>query len=225
MASRWPARIRDRIRNVSVEGLRYRLVDAKGEVLGRLASKLSILLQGKDKPTYSPNVSNGDVVVVVNAGEITLTGRKMTQKMYYRHTGYVGNLVERTAREMMERNPTFVLKKAVERMLPDNKLRQDMMRKLRLFPGEQHTFHDVPLLPFHMPPRILKRAPEVYLGEDEEDQKYDWVPMNPEVYTRQKKIKDDSQAARDGLKARQDRAAAAALQMAAEMAAMALKKD
>ena len=92
------------IRNVVTEGLRYRLVDARGEVVGRLASRLSILLQGKDKPTYQPHKSEGDVVVV-NAAEVTLTGRKMDQKKYYRHTGYVGGLVERTAREMMNRSP------------------------------------------------------------------------------------------------------------------------
>jgi large subunit ribosomal protein L13 len=110
------------IRNVAVEGLRYRLVDARGEVVGRLASKLSLILQGKDKPTYKPWVANGDVVVVVNAAEVTLTGRKLENKKYYRHTGYVGNLVTRTAKEMMEREPTFVLRKAVERMLPKNKV-------------------------------------------------------------------------------------------------------
>ena len=124
------------IRNVVTEGLRYRLVDARGEVVGRLASRLSILLQGKDKPTYQPHKSEGDVVVVVNAAEVTLTGRKMDQKKYYRHTGYVGGLVERTAREMMNQEPTFVLRKAVERMLPKNKLRREMMQKLRCSPGE-----------------------------------------------------------------------------------------
>ena len=139
-----------RIRNVVTEGLRYRLVDARGEVVGRLASKLSILLQGKDKPTYQPHKSEGDVVVVVNAAEVTLSGRKMDQKKYYRHTGYVGGLVERTAREMMNQEPTFVLRKAVERMLPKNKLRREMMRKLRVFPGDKHAFEEHELSLIHI---------------------------------------------------------------------------
>jgi large subunit ribosomal protein L13 len=125
-----------RIKNVVTDGLRYRLADARGEVLGRFAACVSRVLQGKDKPTYEPHRAEGDVVVVTNAKDIVLTGRKLEDKKYYRHTGYVGNLVTRTAKEMMEREPTFLIRKAVERMLPKNKLRKDMMRKLRVFPGE-----------------------------------------------------------------------------------------
>ena len=194
-----------RIRNVVTDGLRYRLVDARGEVVGRLASKLSLLLQGKDKPTYEPHVSNGDVVVVVNAAEVTLTGRKLDNKKYYRHTGYAGNLVTRTAKEMMEREPTFVLRKAVERMLPNNKLRKDMMRKFRVFPGEEHPFTDVDLVPFEMPPRILrkKKVPNVHFPEG-------FQPMNPDQFELNKKLAAKSNAARDAFLARQVAAAAAA---------------
>ena len=131
-----------RIKNVVTDGLRYRLADARGEVLGRFAACVSRVLQGKDKPTYEPHRAEGDVVVVTNAKDIVLTGRKLEDKKYYRHTGYVGNLVTRTAKEMMEREPTFLIRKAVERMLPKNKLRKDMMRKLRVFPGETHAFDD-----------------------------------------------------------------------------------
>ena len=170
-----------RIRNVRTDGLRYRLVDARGEVVGRLASKLSLLLQGKDKPTYSPDRSDGDVVVVVNAADVTLTGRKLENKKYYRHTGYVGGLVTRTAGEMMRDEPCFVLRKAVERMLPKNQLRRDMLRKLRVFPGEAHAWsaetsdemsdasvadgaERVALVPFQMPPRVLRAAASESLG-------------------------------------------------------------
>ena len=146
-----------RIRNVPTDGLRYRLVDARGEVVGRLASKLSLLLQGKDKPTYSPDRSDGDVVVVVNAADVTLTGRKLENKKYYRHTGYVGGLVTRTAGEMMRDEPCFVLRKAVERMLPKNQLRRDMLRKLRVFPGEAHALVR-PRRPTRCPTRAWRTA-------------------------------------------------------------------
>ena len=192
-----------RIRDVATDGLRYRLVDARGEVVGRLASKLSILLQGKDKPTYTPNVSGGDVVVVVNAAEVTLTGRKMEDKKYHHHTGYPGGLKTRTAKEMMERQPTFVLRKAIERMLPKNKLRKDMLRKCRIFPGEDHPFTDVELVPYEMPPRILrpKKVPNTYVPEG-------FQPMNPGQHERNKRLADKSNAARDAWRARLDAAAA-----------------
>ena len=192
-----------KIRNAVTDGLRYRLVDARGEVVGRLASKLSLLLQGKDKPTYQPNRSDGDVVVVVNAAEVTLTGRKLENKKYYRHTGYVGNLVTRTAKEMMEREPTFVLRKAVERMLPKNTLRKDMMRKLRIFPGSEHAFQDVDLVPFEMPPRIIRRkkVPDVDMPEG-------FVPFNPERHELNKALAEKSDAARAALDAREAAATA-----------------
>lgn len=187
------------IRNVITEGLRYRLVDARGEVVGRLASRLSILLQGKDKPTYQPHKSEGDVVVVVNAAEVTLTGRKMDQKKYYRHTGYVGGLVERTAREMMNQEPTFVLRKAVERMLPKNKLRREMMRKLRVFPGERHAFEEHELVPFEMPPRAIrkKKTPIVDVPDG-------YQPMNPEQHRRDVALATKSNAAREAMRARSE---------------------
>ena len=193
-----------RIRNVVTEGLRYRLVDARGEVVGRLASKLSILLQGKDKPTYQPHKSEGDVVVVVNAAEVTLSGRKMDQKKYYRHTRYVGGLVERTAREMMSQEPTFVLRKAVERMLPKNKLRREMMRKLRVFPGDKHAFEEHELVPFEMPPRAIrkKKTPVVDVPEG-------FQPMNPERHRRNVELATKSNAAREALRARSEAMSAA----------------
>ncbi|EFN58737.1 hypothetical protein CHLNCDRAFT_19927, partial [Chlorella variabilis] len=123
-----------------LEGLRLRLVDAKGQVVGRLASQIATILQGKDKPTYRPNADDGDVVVVVNAGEVELTGRKWDQKLYRWHTGYPGGLKERTAKQMAAKKPDAVLRGAVLGMLPKNNLRRSMARKLRIFAGERHTF-------------------------------------------------------------------------------------
>ena len=204
-----------RIRNVPTDGLRYRLVDARGEVVGRLASKLSLLLQGKDKPTYSPDRSDGDVVVVVNAADVTLTGRKLENKKYYRHTGYVGGLVTRTAGDMMRDEPCFVLRKAVERMLPKNQLRRDMLRKLRVFPGPAHAWSSemsegrdaseadgagVTLVPFEMPPRVL-RAKKV----PRQEIKQGFAPFNPARHALNARLAAKSDAAKAAFEARKAR--------------------
>ena len=107
-----------------MEGLRWRLVDAKGVVLGRLASQISKLLQGKDKPVYDPSKDLGDVVVVINAKDVELTGRKFENKVYRWHTGYPGGLKERTVKDQWERDPTQILRRAVSGMLPKNNLRK-----------------------------------------------------------------------------------------------------
>uniref|UniRef100_A0A7S0WQN1 50S ribosomal protein L13 n=1 Tax=Pyramimonas obovata TaxID=1411642 RepID=A0A7S0WQN1_9CHLO len=147
-----------KFRGVNTEGLRFRVIDAQEEVLGRLAAHLSTVLQGKDKPTYAPNVDNGDVVVVVNAEKINLTGNKQTGKFYTWHTGYPGGLKTRSVRDQLERKPEEVLKKAVQRMLPDNKLRTARMRKLRLVVGPDHGFAAEALVPLNMPPRKDSRG-------------------------------------------------------------------
>eukprot|EP00243_Klebsormidium_subtile_P006208 TRINITY_DN2591_c0_g2_i1.p1 TRINITY_DN2591_c0_g2~~TRINITY_DN2591_c0_g2_i1.p1 ORF type:complete len:179 (+),score=50.25 TRINITY_DN2591_c0_g2_i1:196-732(+) len=141
------------LKNVATVGLRWRLVDAKGEVLGRLASQVSMILMGKDKPTYTPHWDEGDVVVVKNARHVELTGKKVKEKVYKWYTGYVGGLKERTVEEQFEREPIEVLRKAVERMLPKNRLRDDRMRKLRIFPDEEHAYEGLELWKFEMPPR------------------------------------------------------------------------
>jgi len=174
--------------------LRYRLIDAKGEVLGRLASRVSLILQGKDKPTFDRSKASGDACVVVNASKIHLSGRKMEQKKFHRHTGFVGGLVTRTAREMHERDETFLIRKAVERMLPKNQLRREHMRKLRVFPDEEHPFQHLGdrLVPFEMPPRALKRSEgeDAYRLESERndegggdggDDDAAWQSFNPEM--------------------------------------------
>ena len=109
---------------VVTEGLKFRLVDAKGEVVGRLASQIAQILMGKDKPTYAPWRDDGDVVVVINAAHIEFTGRKWDSKLYRWHTGYPGGLKERTARDQFERKPDFILREAVLGMLPKNNLRR-----------------------------------------------------------------------------------------------------
>ena len=115
------------------------LIDAKGLVVGRLATHVAMRLRGKHLPTYTPHVDCGDNVIIVNAAHAVLTGRKREQKVYYKHTGYVGHVKERTAREILEgRFPERVLEKAVERMIPRGPLGRQQMRNLRIFAGSEH---------------------------------------------------------------------------------------
>ncbi|EXC31359.1 50S ribosomal protein L13 [Morus notabilis] len=118
------------LRRINLEGLRWKVFDAKGQVLGRLASQISTVVQGKDKPTYAPNRDDGDM--------------------------YVGHLKERSLKDQLARDPTEVIRKAVLRMLPRNKLRDDRDRKLRIFTGSEHPFGDRPLEPYVMPPRTVR---------------------------------------------------------------------
>jgi len=114
------------------------LVDAEGQNLGRLASRIAQVLKGKHKPTYSPHLDGGDYVVVVNADKIAVTGRKMDQKMYHRHTGYPGGIRETNLRGLLARHPTHALKFAVRGMLPKNRLGRRMIRKLKIYAGPEH---------------------------------------------------------------------------------------
>ena len=114
------------------------VVDAAGQTLGRLASNVARILRGKHKATYSPHIDVGDYVVVVNADRIAVTGRKMDQKMYYRHTGYPGGLKSITLREQLVRHPTFAVRAAVKGMLPKNRLGRRMLRKLKVYAGAEH---------------------------------------------------------------------------------------
>jgi large subunit ribosomal protein L13 len=138
------------------DGLRWRVFDARGQVLGRLASRIAVVLQGKDKPTYAPNRDDGDICIVLNAKDVAVTGRKLTDKVYQWHTGYVGHLKERTLKEQMQRDSTEVIRKAVLRMVPRNKLQDDRARKLRIFNDEIHPFSVQPLDPYTMPPRKVR---------------------------------------------------------------------
>jgi large subunit ribosomal protein L13 len=117
------------------------LVDAEGQTLGRLATRLADVLRGKGKPQYTPHVDTGDFVVVVNAEKIAVTGNKLDDKMYYRHSGYPGGLKERSLREQLARRPEEVLRKAVKGMLPRNRLSRQQLTKLKIYAGPEHP-HD-----------------------------------------------------------------------------------
>jgi large subunit ribosomal protein L13 len=117
------------------------VVDAEGQVLGRLATQIADRLRGKGKPQYTPHVDTGDFVVVVNAEKIAVTGTKLDSKLYYRHSGYPGGLKQRPLREQLERQPTEVLRKAVKGMLPRNKLARQQITKLKIYAGPDHP-HD-----------------------------------------------------------------------------------
>ncbi|WP_437131234.1 50S ribosomal protein L13 [Peptostreptococcus russellii] len=115
------------------------IVDAEGKTLGRIATEIATVLRGKNKPTFTPHVDGGDFVIVVNAEKVVLTGKKLTQKFYRYHTGYVGGLKEISYKEMMEKKPEEVVAHAVSGMLPKNKHRASMMTRLRVFRGAEHT--------------------------------------------------------------------------------------
>ncbi|KAF8072848.1 rplM [Scenedesmus sp. PABB004] len=171
-----PARPFAGLERVDFTGLRMRLIDADNQVIGRLAAYLSMLLQGKDKPTYAPHKDAGDVCVVVNAERAVFTGNKWEAKVYRWHTGYPGGLKEITARELWRRDPAEILRRTVAGMLPKNNLRDARLRKLRVFPGPQHPFTGVELVPAQPPRRRLR------------DRGLGWAlppgfePMNPEAY-------------------------------------------
>ena len=117
---------------------KWHLIDARGQVLGRLASEVAKILRGKDKPIFTPHVDTGDYVVIVNAANIRLTGKKLDDKIYYHHTGYPGGIKSITAAELMEKNPEELINTAVKGMLPKNKLGRKLLKKLKIYPGAEH---------------------------------------------------------------------------------------
>jgi large subunit ribosomal protein L13 len=116
----------------------WQLFDAKDKILGRLASEISQLLLGKQKPTFLPYLDDGDYVVVVNAAKVRVSGKKEKQKKYYRHSGYPGGLKMETLVDLRARKPTEILRRAVLGMLPKNKLRKERMKRLFIYPGEEN---------------------------------------------------------------------------------------
>ncbi|UCF09674.1 MAG: 50S ribosomal protein L13 [Candidatus Bipolaricaulota bacterium] len=114
------------------------LVNADGRPLGRLASEIAVILQGKHKPIYTPHVDTGDYVVVINADKVALTGAKWDQKLYQRHSGYIGGLKEMSYRRLIQRRPTTPIREAVRRMLPKSTLGRRMLRKLKIYAGPTH---------------------------------------------------------------------------------------
>ena len=115
------------------------LIDAEGLVVGRLAAIIAMRLRGKHKPSYTPHMDDGDNVIVINAAKVVLTGKKRENKVYYHHTGYIGGIKERTARQILEgKFPERVLEKAVERMIPEGPLGRKQLKNLRVYAGKEH---------------------------------------------------------------------------------------
>jgi len=114
------------------------VVDAEGQVLGRLATTIAARLRGKHNPAFTPHVDTGDAVVVINADKIVLTGKKLQNKVYYRHSGYIGGLKEITAEKLLEKRPEELIRHAVKGMLPKNKLGQKLFKKLKVYTGNTH---------------------------------------------------------------------------------------
>ncbi|GAB6161543.1 50S ribosomal protein L13 [Desulfothermus naphthae] len=117
---------------------KWYVIDASGQILGRLASKIAVRLRGKHKPDFTPHVDNGDFIIVVNADKVKVTGRKLEQKKYYRHSGYPGGLKEITLKKLLEKKPERVIYNAVKGMLPKNRLARKQLTKLKIYAGPNH---------------------------------------------------------------------------------------
>src|SRR5690554_2373907 len=114
------------------------VIDADGQTLGRLATEIATILRGKHKTTFTPHVDTGDFVIVINAEKVKLTGNKLDQKKYYRHSGYPGGLKEMTYRRLLEKKPELIIEKAVKSMIPHNKLGRQIINKLKVYAGPDH---------------------------------------------------------------------------------------
>ncbi|MCA9924109.1 MAG: 50S ribosomal protein L13 [Anaerolineales bacterium] len=128
----------------------WHVIDAEGQTLGRLATQVATLLRGKHKPIYSPSVDCGDYVIVINAEKIQVTGRRMDQKMYYRHSGYPGGLKEISLRDQLVKFPTRPVELAVRGMLPKNKLGRKMFKKLKVYVGTDHPHEAQQPVPYEL---------------------------------------------------------------------------
>lgn len=117
---------------------KWYVIDAEGKPLGRVASKAAVMLRGKHKATYTPHVDCGDNIIIINASKVELTGNKLSQKIYYNHSGYTGGLRERTAKEMLENYPVEMVERAVKGMLPKGRLGRQMYKKLFVYEGSEH---------------------------------------------------------------------------------------
>ena len=137
---------------------RWWLVDAEGQTLGRLASVLATKLRGKDKPIFAPHMDCGDFVVVINADKVDVSGRKLEQKMYYRHSGYPGGLTTTPLAKEMEKHPDRVIEKAVRGMLPKNSLGEHMLKKLKVYAGAEHPHASQQPQPFALTEELTGKA-------------------------------------------------------------------
>lgn len=119
-------------------GKKWHLVDAQGQIVGRLASRIAMILRGKTRPQFTPHCDTGDFVVVINADQVIFTGKKWDQKVYYRHSGYMGGLKATTAKQLIQSKPEAVLRQAVWGMLPKNRLGRRLLKKLKIYAGPNH---------------------------------------------------------------------------------------
>lgn len=117
---------------------KWHVIDAEGQVVGRMCTKIAMVLRGKHKPSYTPNIDTGDYVIVLNADKVRFTGNKMKDKIYQRYSGYTGGLKERTAEEMLAKKPTDIVEKAVRGMIPKSKLGRAQIKKLFIYTGSEH---------------------------------------------------------------------------------------
>lgn len=122
----------------AIENRKWWVVDLEGQILGRAASQIAHVLRGKHKPTFTPHINDGDYVIVINADKVALTGKKWSDKMYYRHTGYVGGLKSATASELRDRHPEDIIRLAVKGMLPRGPLGRAQLRNLKIYAGAEH---------------------------------------------------------------------------------------
>lgn len=118
---------------------KWYLLDAEGKSLGHVAAQAAVLLRGKHKPTFTPHADCGDNVIIINAAKVVLTGKKLDKKIYYHHTGYIGNMKQANYRTLMEKDPTFVMKKAVKGMIPDTTIGREALTRLRVYAGVEHA--------------------------------------------------------------------------------------
>ena len=125
----------------TLQNKEWYIIDAQKAVLGRLATKIATILKGKHKPSYQPHQDNGDYIVVINAKNVNVTGNKLNDKIYYKHTGYIGNMKKTPLSVALEKDPSFVIKNAVKGMLPKNPLGRDMIKKLKIYNDENHNHH------------------------------------------------------------------------------------
>ena len=129
--------------NTDLAKKQWFLVDARGKILGRMAAKIATVIRGKHKPTYTPNFDVGDHVVVINAEKLRVTGRKLKEKQYLRYSGYPGGLKSTSLEVMLKTKPTEVIKIAVRKMLPANPLSRQMIKKLRVYAGQEHPYKKI----------------------------------------------------------------------------------
>jgi large subunit ribosomal protein L13 len=134
-------KIMDTVDMGKIDNKDWYIIDAEQAVLGRLASKIATILKGKHKPSYLPYVDNGDYIVVINAKNLNVTGNKLDNKIYYKHTGYIGNMKKTTLGEIVKKDPSIAIKNAVKGMLPKNPLGRSMIKKLKVYNNDQHDHH------------------------------------------------------------------------------------